>query len=191
MKKSGLLVVISAPSGGGKTTIIQKVLEKGDDDCRYSISATTREQRAGEIQNRDYYFLTQREFEKKKQNGEFVEWAEVHGNYYGTLKAPLERWLREGKLVFLDLDVYGGLEVKKYYGNSALLIFIKPPSFESLRQRLKDRNTETDAQIEKRLQRYPFEMELSEKYDFVTTNYDINKTVETILEIIQNNYVIC
>lgn len=191
MRKNGLLVVISAPSGGGKTTVIREVLRRGNDDFCYSVSATTREQRPGEVHGKDYFFLSAAEFEQKKRNHEFVEWAEVHGHFYGTLKAPLDECLREGKVVFLDLDVHGGLSIKKYYGDAALLIFIQPPSFNDLKQRLMARNTETAAQIEKRLQRYPVEMKLSQKYDFVITNFNIETTVHEILEIVNKNTVVC
>ena len=144
-----------------------------------------------EVQGQDYYFLAENEFEQKKQKGKFVEWAKVHGYYYGTIKEKVESWLDAGRVVFLDLDVNGGLAVKEYYGDAALLIFIKPPSFASLKKRLADRRTETQAQIEKRLQRYPFEMQLAEKYDVILTNVEINETVDGILEVVEQNYVTC
>jgi len=132
MGRKGLLVVISAPSGGGKTTVIRRVLALGNGNFRYSISVTTRRLRVGEADGRDYHFLSLKEFNHKKENGEFVEWAEVHGNYYATPRTPIEKWLYKGKTVFLDLDVNGGLKVKNDFNDSALLIFIKPPSVESV-----------------------------------------------------------
>ncbi len=184
MQRKGLLVVISAPSGGGKTTIIQKVLSVGNGNYRYSISATTRKKRPNEEHGRDYYFLTTEEFWQKQRRGEFVEWAEVHGDWYATPREPLERWLEEGRIVFLDLDVDGGLRIKQQYGDTALLIFVRPPSFESLVKRLRDRNTESEAQIEKRLQRYPKEIEASKRYDCQIVNENLDDTVAEIIEII-------
>ena len=187
MGRKGLLVVISAPSGGGKTTVIRKVLASGNDHFRYSISATTRPLRTGEVDGQDYHFLSLEEFKDKKEQGEYVEWAEVHDNYYATPRKPIEKWLNEGKTVFLDLDVNGGLEVKEYFNDSALLIFIKPPSIESLEQRLKGRKTETQHEIDKRLKRVPEEMHKSQRYDYQILNEDLDNTKTEILEIIRNH----
>ncbi len=187
MGRKGLLVVISAPSGGGKTTVIRRVLASGNDNFKYSISATTRRIRAGEVDEQDYYFLSLEGFKDKKEQGEFVEWAEVHGNYYATPRKPIEKWLNKGKTVFLDLDVNGGLEVKKYFNDSALLIFIKPPSVESLVQRLRGRKTETQHEIDKRLKRVPEEMHKSQRYDYQILNEDLDNTKTEILEIIRNH----
>ncbi len=187
MGRKGLLVVISAPSGGGKTTVIRKVLVSGNGNFRYSISATTRPLRAGEVDGQDYHFLSLEEFKDKKEQGEYVEWAEVHGNYYATPRKPIEKWLNEGKTVFLDLDVNGGLEVKEYFNDSALLIFIKPPSIESLVQRLRGRKTETQHEIDKRLKRVPEEMQKSQRYDYQILNEDLDNTKTEILEIIRNH----
>ncbi|MFQ5752607.1 MAG: guanylate kinase [bacterium] len=184
MGKRGLLVVISSPSGGGKTTIIRKVLASGNGNFRYSISVTTRKRRLNEKNGHDYYFLSLDDFITKQKGGEFVEWAEVHGNYYATPKAQLEHWLTEGRIVFLDLDVDGGLEIKKKYRDSSTLIFIKPPSFQRLVQRLKERKTESQAQIDKRLERFPKEIMKSNSYDYCIVNENLNKTVHEIIEII-------
>ncbi|MCH6560746.1 guanylate kinase [candidate division KSB1 bacterium] len=187
MGRKGLLVVISAPSGGGKTTVIRRVLASGNGNFKYSISATTRRIRAGEVDGQDYHFLSLEGFKDKKEQGKFVEWAEVHGNYYATPRKPIEKWLNEGKTVFLDLDVNGGLEVKKYFNDSALLIFIKPPSVESLVQRLRGRKTETQPEIDKRLKRVPEEMHKSQRYDYQILNEDLDNTKTEILEIIRNH----
>ncbi|MFQ5602005.1 MAG: guanylate kinase [bacterium] len=187
MVKKGLLVVISAPSGGGKTTVIRKVLESGNGNYQYSISATTRTQRTNERNGHDYLFITLEEFNQKRQSGEFVEWAEVHDNYYATPKAQLEKWLNEGKIVLLDLDVDGGLAVKRKYRDSSLLIFIKPPSYQSLVQRLQNRKTENQDQINKRLERFPKEMEKSKYYDHCIVNEDLNTTVNQIIKIIESH----
>lgn len=188
MTGKGLLVVISSPSGGGKTTIIRKVLASGNGNFRYSISATTRQQRKNEVDGQDYYFLDKNEFERKRDRGEFAEWAEVHGHFYATPKKPLENWLREGKLVFLDLDVDGGVAIKEHFGGAALLIFVRPPSFESLRERLQKRKTESAEEIDKRLERYPKEIEKAEHYDYQIVNADLKTTVDEILEIIAQHY---
>ena len=187
MGRKGLLVVISAPSGGGKTTVIRRVLASGNGNFKYSISATTRRIRAGEVDGQDYHFLSLEGFKDKKEQGEFVEWAEVHGNYYATPRTPIEKWLNGGKTVFLDLDVTGGLEVKRYFNDSALLIFIKPPSVESLVQRLRGRKTETQHEIDKRLKRVPEEMHKSQRYDYQILNEDLDNTKTEILEIIRNH----
>jgi len=188
MQKEGLLVIISAPSGGGKTAILQKVFCTGNDTFRYSISVTTRSRRPGEVDGRDYHFISMDEFRRRRAAGDFVEWAEVHGNYYATPRPPLLSWLAEGKLVFLDLDVDGGLQVKKQFGDSALLIFVKPPSFESLVERLNLRDTETEAEINLRLQRFPKEMAKSEEYDFCVINSDLERTVAEVLRMIEQHY---
>lgn len=183
----GFLVVISAPSGGGKTTIIRKVLENQDPDFQYSISVTTRPRRINEQNGKDYYFIDTKTFKQKKQAGEFVEWAEVHGHYYATPRKPLDQWLKEGKIVFLDLDVQGGLEIKKKYGESAVLIFVKPPSRQRLVERLKNRKTESDEQIAKRLERFPVEMEQAKYYDYQIVNENLEDTVKEVLRIVQKH----
>lgn len=186
MGEKGFLVVISAPSGGGKTTILNKILEI-DKNFEYSTSATTRDKRGREVQGKDYYFLTVAEFEKMKAGGQFIEWAEVHGNYYGTPLKPLMQWLDIGKLVFLDLDVDGGIQVKQKFGDDALLIFVKPPTYESLLERLNSRNTETPQQIEKRLSRYPKEMKKGEQYDYQVVNENLEEATKEILSIIKKH----
>lgn len=190
MPKRGVLVVISAPSGGGKTTLLRRVRAEGSGCFEYSISATTRTRRRNEVDGRDYFFLNMDEFERRKKNGEFVEWAEVHGYHYGTPAEPIERWLDQGKVILADLDVDGGLAVKARFGESALLIFVRPPSFVSLFERLKKRNTETDSEIEKRLQRYPKEMKKSKYYDVQVVNENLDETAAKVLKLI-NNYNYC
>lgn len=180
--------MISAPSGGGKTTILRKVRESGNGDFRYSVSVTTRAKRPGEIDGKDYRFITLDTFDRMRENGEFVEWAEVHGYYYATPKTPITTWLAKGLVVLSDLDVYGGLSVKKHFGDAAVLIFVKPPSFESLVERLSGRNTESRAEIERRLRRYPDEMEKAKLYDYRCVNDDLEKTTREILEIINKHH---
>ena len=186
--RSGLLVVISAPSGGGKTTILGRLLELGLGECRYSVSVTTRKRRPGEADGQAYHFVSLADFERMRATGEFVEWAEVHGNYYATPRSHITRWLEQGYLVLSDLDVKGGLAVKQHFGDQALLIFVSPPSLESLVDRLSARGTETKAEIEKRLSRYPPEMEMAKKYDYHCVNDDLEQTITRIIEIINQHY---
>ncbi len=188
MAQAGLLVVISAPSGGGKTTILRKVLELGRGEFRYSVSATTRPRRHNEIDGHDYYFISLDEFHRKRVDGEFVEWAEVHGNYYATPKQHISEWLADGRLVLSDLDVKGGLAVKQHFGDSALLIFVKPPSLESLVERLRNRDTESQSEIDKRLQRFPAELEMADLYDHQCVNDDLDETTKHVLDIINGHY---
>lgn len=187
MSKKGLLVVISAPSGGGKTTIIQRVLDSANDDFRYSVSVTTRPRRPNEVDRSDYYFVDINKFQEHLKRGEFVEWAEVHGDYYATPKSILDKWLNESKIILLDVDVDGGLEIKNEYKDLSVLIFIKPPSLESLIQRLKSRKTENEAEIEKRLQRVPKEMEKADFYDYQIVNENLDETVQSVLDIVRKH----
>ncbi len=184
-KKKGKLVVLSAPSGAGKSTIAKFLLERNP-AFKLSISATTRSPRYTEAHGVDYYFMTKEEFLKRVECGEFLEYEEVHGNYYGTLKATIDELLSQGVTVILDIDVNGALNIKKQYPD-ALLIFIKPPSIEELRRRLMSRKTETSETIEKRLQRLPFEYEKAEKFDVVVINDNLEKTIQQIEEIIKNH----
>jgi guanylate kinase len=181
------MVVISAPSGGGKTTVIRRLLENKAPNFEYSVSATTRAARNGEQHGRDYYFLSQEEFMARVKNGGFIEWAKVHGNFYGTPREPIENRLKAGKLIFMDIDVQGGINVKKQYGARAILIFIMPPSMESLRQRLCDRNTDSPEVIESRLEAASAEMQMAEYYDHVVVNHNLDETVAKVREII-NHY---
>ncbi len=187
-KKSGLLVVISAPSGGGKTTVIQQLLNRGDPRFQYSVSATTRPARANEKHGVHYLFITEEEFKKKIRAGEFIEWAIVHGNYYGTPREVVDQGLNAGKIILMDIDVQGGLEIKSKYQDDALLIFVMPPSLKVLEQRLRARRTEREEDIQKRLEVASKEIEKSKYYDVVVVNRELTETVDTIYQIIQNTY---
>ena len=147
----GKLIIFSAPSGSGKTTIVKHLLSKTY-HLGFSVSATSRAIRGNEVHGKDYYFLTPDEFRSKIDNNEFLEWEEVYsGSYYGTLKSEVERLRNAGTNVVFDVDVVGGCNIKKYYGNEALSVFIQPPSIEELEKRLKARSTETDEVIAKRV----------------------------------------
>jgi len=180
----GLLCVLSSPSGGGKTSVIREVLRRKP-DYTYSISATTRPRRGHEIDGIDYFFLNKKEFEERIKRGDFIEWAEVHGYLYGTPRESIEVKLSQGKIVLLDIDVEGGMAIKKLYSDQAFLIFLKPPSIETLIERLKQRSTETEAQIKKRLERIPKEMAFADPYDVVIINDDFNRTVDEVIKAIE------
>lgn len=180
----GKLIVISAPSGCGKTTIAKATLARNA-GMEFSVSATTRRQRDGEVHGRDYYFLTREEFLEKIGQDELVEWEEIYGYYYGTLKSVVEKALREGKLLLFDVDVNGGLSIKKKYPEDALLIFIAPPSIEIAMKRLRDRKTESEEDLRRRFERMPMEMEKGNLYDFTVVNDQLERAVDTVDEIIQ------
>ena len=147
----GKLIIFSAPSGSGKTTIVKHLLRKIP-GLNFSVSATSREPRAGESDGKDYYFLSEAAFRNKIRNNEFLEWEEVYpGIFYGTMKSEVERIRNEGKHVVFDVDVVGGLNIKKYYGDEALAVFIRPPSVEELRKRLQTRSTEPEEKINMRV----------------------------------------
>ncbi|HEY9489410.1 MAG TPA: guanylate kinase [Chryseosolibacter sp.] len=176
---AGKAIIFSAPSGSGKTTIVKHLLEKNP-DLGFSISASTRDRRGRTEQNgKDYYFLPPNEFKKKIDNNEFVEWEEVYeGNFYGTLKSEIERVWRDGKNVVFDVDVKGGLNLKKYFGHKALAIFVKVPSIEVLKERLHDRGTESPESLSRRLFKAQFEMSFCDKFDVVLVNENLHKSLE-------------
>lgn len=184
---SGFLVVLSAPSGAGKTTILKQLIASGETAFRYSVSATTRAPRNGEQHGKDYFFLGLEEFQQRVARNEFLEHAIVHGNHYGTLREVVEAWMAEGKIVLMDLDVQGGLNVKQQLGRRALLIFIQPPSLESLRERLASRNTDEPEVIDLRLRGAESEMEMAKHYDFILENRDLTHTVQEVMKIINQH----
>lgn len=175
----GLLVVVSAPSGGGKTTILRAV-EKNNPEFDYSISATTRPKRSKETHGKDYYFISNKEFDDYVKEGKFIEWAEVHGNRYGTFRESIEIQLSDGKVVLLDIDVIGGMNVKKQFPHNSLLVFLFPPSEKELINRLEKRRSESKEEIEKRISRLPMEMSYVDEYDVKIVNYEFNETVRQV-----------
>jgi guanylate kinase len=185
--RRGYLVVVSAPSGSGKTSVIRRLLENREPDFVYSISATTRPPRQGEVHGRDYYFLPLEKFMDMVHQGNLVEWANVHGNFYGTPKEPVESALRAGKFIFMDIDVQGGINVKKQYGERAILIFIQPPSLDSLRDRLMGRNTDSPQAIKTRLHNAEAELQRAGLYDHVVVNHHLDDAVAEVRAII-NQY---
>ncbi|MDD4755321.1 MAG: guanylate kinase [Prolixibacteraceae bacterium] len=166
----GKLIIISAPSGSGKTTIVNHLLHQGL-NLNFSVSATSRKPRPGEENGKNYYFLTREEFQKKINNDEFLEWEEVYkGICYGTLKSEVDKIRESGKNVIMDVDVVGGVNIKKIYGKEALSIFIKPPSLTALKERLQKRSTETPAKIKMRIDKAAEELLFAGKFDAVIIN---------------------
>ncbi|MDH4058949.1 MAG: guanylate kinase [Cyclobacteriaceae bacterium] len=175
---AGKALILSAPSGSGKTTIVKHLLENNK-DLGFSISASTRDRRGRAEQNgKDYYFLTPEEFKKKIDNDEFIEWEEVYaGNFYGTLKTEIERIWKEGRNVIFDVDVKGGINLKKYFGDKALAVFVKVPSIEVLKERLQERGTETEESLSRRLFKAKFEMSFADKFDVVLVNENLDTSL--------------
>lgn len=177
-RMKGKLVIFSAPSGAGKTTIVKLLLEKLS-ELEFSISACSRAKRAEEKDSRDYYFLSVEEFKSKLENDEFLEWEEVYkDHFYGTLKSEIQRIWDKGKHVIFDVDVIGGLNIKKFYGEKALSIFVQPPSLTHLKERLKGRSTDTDENIETRLNKAEEEMQYAKQFDIILVNDDLERAVE-------------
>ncbi|MFN4145629.1 MAG: guanylate kinase [Runella sp.] len=181
----GKLIIFSAPSGSGKTTIVKHLLSKYS-FLGFSISACTRDRRGrNEVHGKDYYFLSPEEFKQKIDNQEFVEWEEVYpGGYYGTLKSEIERLWAEGKHVLFDVDVKGGLKLKEYFGSRALAIFVKAPSEEIIKQRLMARGTETEDSLSKRLFKVKFEMSFQNRFDVILINDDLDTTLQKAEELV-------
>ncbi len=169
----GKLIVITAPSGAGKTTIVRHLL-KTFDFFGFSISATTRKKRVHEVHGNDYFFMSVEEFKKNRRSRKFLEWEEVYENqFYGTLKSEVERNWKEGKHIVFDVDVKGAKDIKRKYPEETLAIFIKPPSVEELWSRLRNRNTEDEASLKKRFARSKRELKYEKKFDKVLVNDDL------------------
>lgn len=178
--------IFSAPSGSGKTTILRKIFEKMPDMFGFSVSATNRPAREGEKDGKDYYFLSTEEMKRRIEKGDFLEWEQVYeGRYYGTPKSEPDRIAAEGKIAVFDVDVKGGINIKKILKDDAYTIFIMPPSVEELRKRLQGRNTETEEDLEKRLARAEMEIGLSSEFDKVVLNDDLDTAVSQVEEAIR------
>jgi guanylate kinase len=167
-------IIISAPSGAGKTTIVKHLLSVFA-ELEFSVSACSRPKREKETEGIDYYFITADQFREKTANNEFIEWQEVYpGSYYGTLKSEMNRIWSEGKIPIFDVDVYGGINLKKYFGDLALAIFIQPPSLQELENRLRHRGTESEENLLTRLNKVEKELTFSDKFDRVIVNDEIS-----------------
>lgn len=177
-KKQGKLIVFSAPSGSGKTTIVRHLLKKDTLNLAFSISATSREKRGQEVDKEDYYFLSSKEFKNKIKADEFLEWEEVYrDNFYGTLKAEVDRLWALGKHVIFDIDVSGGLRIKRKFPEQTLAIFIKPPSIDELKIRLKNRKTESDDKINMRVAKASAELATAPLFDVIIENDNLEKAL--------------
>lgn len=183
--KRGKLIIFSAPSGSGKTTLVHYVMAH-QPHLSFSVSATSRPPRPGEKEGVDYYFMSVDAFKQKIKEGAFVEWEEVYENqFYGTLKTEVEKIRARGDSVLFDVDVKGGLNIKRIYGREALAIFVKPPSLKVLEERLRKRSTENEESLRKRLDRAAFELTFEPKFDKVVVNDDLEKAREEALRIVR------
>ena len=170
----GKLFVFSAPSGSGKTTIVRHLLQQEKLGLEFSISATSRQARGEEVNGKDYYFISLKEFKEHIKSDDFLEWEEVYrDNFYGTLKTEVERIWAQGKHVIFDIDVVGGLRIKKKFPEQTLAVFVKPPSVDELKIRLKKRKTESDEKINMRIAKASVELATAPQFDTIIKNYDL------------------
>lgn len=180
------LIVVSAPSGAGKTSIVKYLLEQNP-ELSFSISATTRAKREMETDGKDYYFISVEEFQKRLAEECFLEWQEVYkGQYYGSLKSEVDRLGAEGKVVIFDVDVLGGLNIKKFYQDKALSIFIQAPSMESLKSRLQNRGTETPESLQKRVEKAEYEMSFAPQFDKIVVNDNLEEARQYANQLIRD-----
>jgi guanylate kinase len=180
----GKLIIFSAPSGAGKTTIVHWLM-KQIPDLAFSVSATSRKKRPGEVHGRDYYFLDVDDFKQRIRQNAFVEWEEVYENqFYGTLISEVERLRKEGKHVVFDVDVKGGMNIKRLYGNDALSVFVQPPSIEELERRLRARNTDSEESIRKRVKKAGYELQYAKHFDVVIVNDNLEEAQQKTLEVV-------
>jgi len=181
--RKGKIIVISAASGSGKTTIVRNLLSKIP-ELNFSISATTRNKRENEIDGEHYRFISDEEFEEKIRKDEFIEWEQFYDYYYGTLKEDVEKKLNDGKSIVFEVDVKGAVSIKNSY-NDAVLIFIMPPSIETLKKRLIQRNTESKNDLRKRFERMEMELSYKEKFDHIVVNEELERAQDEVLEIVK------
>jgi len=185
--KKGKLIVFSAPSGSGKTTIVRHLLGFDELDLEFSISATSREPRGQEIDGKDYYFMSLHDFKQHIKHEDFLEWEEVYrDNFYGTLKSEIERIWSMGKNVIFDIDVAGGLRIKKKYPDETLAVFVKPPSIDELKIRLKNRSTETDDKINMRIAKASVELATAPQFDKIIKNYDLDVAKQEAYDLVKD-----
>ncbi|UFH36140.1 guanylate kinase [Flavobacterium acetivorans] len=187
MSTGGKLIVFSAPSGSGKTTIVRHLLSKEDLNLEFSISAASRDPRGEEVNGKDYYFISTEEFKKHIKNDDFLEWEEVYrDNFYGTLKSEVERIWAKGKNVIFDIDVAGGLRIKHKFPEQTLAVFVKPPSVDELKRRLKERSTESEDKINMRIAKASVELATAPQFDTIIKNYDLEVALEEAYQLVKN-----
>lgn len=181
----GKVIIVSAPSGAGKTSIVRHLLEAVP-ELKFSISATTRHKRDYEEDGKDYYFITPENFKERLANDEFLEWQEVYKDrFYGSLKSEVERIWENGGTVIFDVDVLGGLNIKKFYGENALAVFIEPPTMEELVNRLKKRGTETDESLKKRMDKAEYELSFANQFDKIVLNDDLETAQGEMIDLVR------
>lgn len=186
MNKGGKLIVFSAPSGSGKTTIVRHLLGIEDLNLEFSISAATREPRGEEVNGKDYYFMSIHDFKQHIKAEDFVEWEEVYrDNFYGTLKSEVERIWALGKNVIFDIDVAGGLRIKHKFPEQTLAVFVKPPSVDELKRRLKERSTESEDKINMRIAKAHVELATAPQFDTIIKNYDLDVAKQEAYELVK------
>jgi guanylate kinase len=183
LENKGRIIAVSAPSGGGKTSVVKRII-KDFPELVFSISATTRPKRTNEINGVEYFFVTEKEFEEKIANDEFIEWERFYDYYYGTLKRFVDDNINLGKSVLFEVDVKGALSLKKIYPDS-ILIYIDPPSFDELVKRLIDRRTESESDLQKRIDRAKMELSYKDKFDYIFINDELHKVYECVKSLIK------
>jgi guanylate kinase len=187
IKKEGKLIVFSAPSGSGKTTIVHHLLQQKELNLDFSISATSREKRGQEVHKKDYYFISLEKFQTQVKNNDFIEWEEVYtNNFYGTLKEEVERIWSQGKHVIFDIDVVGGLRIKKKFPKQTLAIFVQPPSIEEMERRLRKRQTDSEEKIQERVRKAEKELKFAHDFDVILVNNELNKAKKEAYNLVEN-----
>lgn len=185
--KTGKLIVFSAPSGSGKTTIVRHLLKQDNLNLEFSVSATSRSPRGEEVHGKDYYFMSLKDFKQHIKAKDFLEWEEVYrDNFYGTLKSEVQRIWNLGKNVIFDIDVVGGLRIKKKYPDKTLAVFVKPPSVDELKIRLKKRQTESDDRIDMRVAKASIEMATAPQFDMTLVNNDLNTALNEAHQLVKD-----
>lgn len=185
-KNSGKLIVFSAPSGSGKTTIVHHLLSQKKLNLDFSISVTSREKRGNEIDGKDYHFITLKDFKSHIENNDFVEWEEVYkNNFYGTLKSEVERIWSEGKNAIFDIDVKGGLRIKKKYPDQTLSVFVQPPSIQEMENRLRNRKTDSEEKIQERVAKAEREFRFAKDFDLILVNDNLDTAKKEAIGLVE------